>query len=78
MTMCRSLVFIWLLPSLVVCAVVPEIAPAVSLPGLFDAPEVADRASDTYMLDAYLWRDSQPLIITGNLQCSLGFAYALG
>ena len=76
--MCRSLVVIWLLPSLVVCALVPEIAPAVSLPGLFDAPEMADRVSDTYMLDAYLWRDSQPLIITGTLHCSLGFVNALG
>ncbi|KAL3147241.1 hypothetical protein ABBQ32_002735 [Trebouxia sp. C0010 RCD-2024] len=66
MTMWRSLVVIWLLPSLVVCATVPEIAPTASLPDLFDAPEVVDRFSDAYRLDAYLWRDSQPLIITGD------------
>lgn len=67
MSMCRRLVVTWLLPSLVVCAIAPEVAPTASRPGLFDAPEVVDRVSDTYRLDAYLWRDSQPLIITGDL-----------
>ena len=52
----------------VICAggfLAPEIAPVAVLPDVFDAPNVVDRASDTYMLDAYVWRDSQPLVITG-------------
>ena len=63
-----------LLLALVICAGVegaegaPETAPVALLQGFFDAPEVVERASDTYTLDAYVWRDSQPLIITGDPQ----------
>lgn len=78
MTMRRNLVVMWLLPSLVVGAGVPEVAPAASLPDISGAPEVVDRVSDTYTLEAYLWRDFQPLIITGDLQSSLGFNNCTG
>ncbi len=49
----------------VICAGSPEIAPAADLQSVFDAPQVVDRVSDSYTLDAYVWRDSQPLVITG-------------
>lgn len=62
-----------LLPALAICAGdplagAPEIAPAALPPAAFDAPDVVERVSDTYTLDAYVWRDSQPLIITGTQQ----------
>ena len=64
----------WLLlcafPALVICVGSPEIAPAASLQSLLDVPDVVDRESDSYTLDAFVWRDSQPLVITGALQAS--------
>ena len=39
---------------------------AVAVPDdVLDALDVANRDSDSYSLDAYVWRDSMPLIITG-------------
>ena len=71
MLTCRDLTAVWLglmLPAMVICAGAPEIAPAAQLPDVFDAPETVDRESDTYTLKAYVWRDSQPLVITGKQQ----------
>ncbi|KAL0035627.1 hypothetical protein WJX79_004065 [Trebouxia sp. C0005] len=60
----------WLLlyafPSLVISLGSPEIAPAISLQSVFEAPEVVDRVSDSYTLDAFVWRDAQPLVVTGS------------
>ena len=73
MSSCRSSTVLYvsvLLPALVICAgdplpAAPKIAPATLPTALVDAPEVAERLSDTYTLDAYVWRDSQPLIVSG-------------
>lgn len=47
----------------------PEIAYAALPTAGVDAPgEVVERSSDTYLLDAYVWRDSQPLIVSGYQQ----------
>ena len=43
----------------VTAAVIPE--------DVLDASDVADRESDSYSLDAFVWRDSMPLVITGFL-----------
>ncbi len=62
----------WLLlyafPSLVISLGSPEIAPAISLQSVFEAPEVVERVSDSYTLDAFVWRDAQPLVVTGTMQ----------
>ena len=41
----------------VTAAVIPE--------DVLEASDVADRESDSYSLDAFVWRDSMPLVITG-------------
>ena len=51
--------------ALKICAGSNQLGPVAALPDVFDAPDTADRISDTYMLEAFVWRDSQPLIITG-------------
>ena len=76
MSSCRSVAVLCLsvlLPALVICAgdplpAAPEIAPAALPTAFIDAPEIAERSSDTYTLDAYVWRDSQPLIVSGEQQ----------
>ena len=55
-------------PASVICAGSPQIAPAAGQPDVYDAPQVVDRVSDSYTLDAYVWRDSSPLTITGRWQ----------
>ena len=62
-----------LLSALVICAGdalprAPGIAPAALPAAVVNALDVVERVSDTYTLDVYVWRDSQPLIITGNQQ----------
>ena len=79
MSSCRSpaaLCLSVLLPALVICAgdplpAAPEIAPAAVPTAVTDAPEEVERSSDTYTLDAYVWRDSQPLIVSGDQQALL-------
>jgi hypothetical protein len=62
----------WLLlhafPALVISLGSPEIAPAASLQSVLEAPEVVERVSDSYTLDAFVWRDAQPLVVTGTPQ----------
>ena len=62
----------WLLlyafPRLVISLSSPEIAPAISLQSVFEAPGVVERVSDSYTLEAFVWRDAQPLVVTGTMQ----------
>lgn len=45
-------------------------APAVS-EDVLTAPDIADRESDSYTVDAFIWRDSMPLVITGLIRMKI-------
>ena len=49
-----------------------ETATAVTTQELFEAPAEVDRPSESYFLEAYVWRDSQPLVVTGRKRANYG------
>ena len=79
MSSCRSFAVLCLsvlLPAVVICAgdplpAAPAMAPTAVPTAVIDAPEVVERSPDTYTLDAYVWRDSQPLVVSGDQQALL-------